>query len=348
MKQFKKLKKVWALMLALVMMLPVVPAETAWAADKYAVKGYGEKSGVLFVSEDGAFLNVDIYKNGKSISQNKKEAKKVKWKSSNSSVVKFYFAEGCSAGVLPNKKGTATITATYRGKSCSFKITVKGATLVVGDSQGSKGYVPAGQTLEMRAWGEGWNDSEKTGTIRYSSSNSAVAKVVSDNYGDKVIKGLKEGTATITAKSKLGTLKCTVTVLPAMKLQVKNVKDVKKNGKVTGFSCEVVNKSAKAVTILDAAGSCYEGYSSAGKIKGGSQTIKAGQSKKITVNLGKDAEYESWDSEILMSVKYAGHEFCGSYFFPSEWTKGGFSELRLLTWKKYGKSWSRRGTGGAG
>lgn len=304
MKQFKKLKKVWALMLALVMMLSVVPAETAWAADKYEVKRACAKEGVTFVNENGVHLEVVVCKNGKDISA--KVRKQVKWKSSDASIVAVE-SWGADAEVRGKKKGTATITATYKGKSCSFKVIVKGATLTVGGTGKSKGYVPAGQTLQMRARGAGWGNSEKTGTIHYSSSNSAVAKVVSDKYGDKVIKGLKEGTATITAKSKLGTLKCTVTVLPRMKLQIKKFEAIYKDKSyedLIGYSCEVVNKGEKPITFFESGG-----YSESErcKIKGGSVTIKPGESKKVTA-LYEEEQYVTPRSAYY-SVKYAGHKF---------------------------------------
>ncbi len=331
MKQFKKLKRVWALMLALVMMLSVLPAEASWAADKYELKRVGAKEGVMFLADfEGLWLNVIVCKNGKDVSNKVKS--QVKWKSSDKSVAKVFDQNYGRAVVWGVNPGTATITASYKDKSCSFKVTVKGPTFTVGGTGKSKGYVPAGHTLEMSVRGRDWDYPQKTGTIHYSSSNSTVAKVVSDVRGDKVIKGLKEGTATITAKSKLGTLKCTVTVLPALKLKVKKAKNLKKKGTNIGFSCEVVNKSEKPITIFESA--VDMGYGSLCsslicKIKGRSVTIKPGESKEVIVLYGEE-DYNALSETVDYSVKYAGHKFVVPYQFHESKSKG-FRALSMGT-----------------
>lgn len=283
MKQFKKMKKVWAFLLALVMVLSVIPADAAWAADKYAIKRGCAKEGVLFTESSANDLFVKIYKNGKDISKNKKEENKVKWNTSDPTVVQLEWEGGCSTSVKGKKEGTATITATYRGKSVSFKITVKGATLTI-DEADSEGYVPAGLNMVLHVRGGGWDEFDESDDIHYSSSNSSVVKVLEDDDllpQVCVIRGVKEGTAVITAESKLGTVKCTVTVLPKMELQVNKVKDIKKNGKIVGTKIKIVNRSAKPVTVLEGAVDVDE----IGKVKGGSATIKAGQKKTVTVLL---------------------------------------------------------------
>lgn len=232
MKQFKKLKKVWALMLALVMMLSVVPAETAWAADKYEVK------------------------------------------------------RACAKN----------------------KVTVKDV-MISYEEDGEDGYLMPGQSVEVYARGAGWDDSGKAGTIRYSSSDKSVVKIVGNGYnGGKVIKGLKEGTATITVKSKLGTAKCTVKVLPAMKLRVKNCRDVKKNGAIIGYSCSITNNGKKTVVFEN--GVKYEEEGGAPyyePIQGKKVSIKPGQTKTVTVFTG-DGRGLSCGAGYRM--KYLGHYVC--------------------------------------
>lgn len=297
MKQFKKMKKVWAFLLALVMVLSVIPADAAWAADTYAVKCVGEKK--IVACKGSCFsLGVVIYKNGKDVTSS---AGKVKWKTSNAQIVKLRYGSGVG-DFEAKKNGKVTITASYKGKSCSYEVRVRNAAICVGESNSINGYVPAGQTISVRTEGLG------TGKITYGSSNSKVAKVVNGKYGTKVIKGLKEGTATITAKSKSGVVKCTVKVLPAMKLQIQNLKDVKQNGEIVGYSCDITNHGSKKVVINMGMSHAYEGgdmYFC--KLKEGSVTINPGQKKTITAY-----SYEGLNGPGFL-MTYEGHEFYAEY-----------------------------------
>lgn len=308
MKQFKKLKRVWALMLALVMMLSVLPAETAWAADKYELKRGCAKNTVTVVGE-GCYLCVSVYKNGKDVTS---KAGRVKWKISDESVVTFGDIWGDGVQLQAKKKGTATVTATYKEQSCSFKVTVKDVMISYvsydNNEKYEDGYLMAGQSVEIYVRGEGWDDSGKTGSIRYSSSDKSVVKIVGNGYEGKKIKGLKEGTATITAKSKLGTAKCTVKVLPAMKLRVKNCRDVKKNGAVIGYSCNITNNGKKTVVFENGVKHEEEGgmpyYE---PIQGKTVSIKPGQTKTVTV-FTRDGRGLFGGAGYRM--KYLGHYVC--------------------------------------
>ena len=131
--------------------------------------------------------------------------KTVTWTSSDSNVA------AVSNGVITAKSaGTATITAkTYNGKTASCKVTVtdSSAVAVKGVSLNKTATtIGKGETISLTATVTPSNASNKT--ITWTSSNTGVATVSAGK-----VKGISNGTATITAKSNNGvTAKCTVTV----------------------------------------------------------------------------------------------------------------------------------------
>lgn len=120
--------------------------------------------------------------------------KTVKWRSSNTSI-----ATVNSAGLVTAKKrGTAVITAASVRKpglykTCRVTVKVPAARIIIS----SKEYIKKGKTRSLYAT---LTPSDTTDKITWSSSNKKVAQV---NTKGKV-KGLKTGTATITAKTSSG------------------------------------------------------------------------------------------------------------------------------------------------
>lgn len=118
----------------------------------------------------------------------------VKWRSSNTSI-----ATVNSAGLVTAKKrGTAVITAASVRKpelykTCKVTVKVPAARIIIS----SKEYIKKGKTRSLYAT---LTPSDTTDKITWSSSNKKVAQV---NTKGKV-KGLKPGTATITAKTSSG------------------------------------------------------------------------------------------------------------------------------------------------
>ena len=133
--------------------------------------------------------------------------KAVKWTTSNKAV-----ATVTSKGVVKAvKKGTATITATAKdgsGKKAVCKITVKQLVTGLKISKTSL-TVTRGKTAALKVTVSPSNANNKT--LKWTTSNKAVATVTSKG----VVKGIKKGTATITAAATDGSKKkvtCKVTV----------------------------------------------------------------------------------------------------------------------------------------
>ena len=133
--------------------------------------------------------------------------KAVKWTTSNKAV-----ATVTSKGVVKAvKKGTATITATAKdgsGKKAVCKITVKQLVTGLKISKTSL-TVTRGKTAALKVTVSPSNANNKT--LKWTTSNKAVATVTSRG----VVKGIKKGTATITATATDGSKKkvtCKVTV----------------------------------------------------------------------------------------------------------------------------------------
>lgn len=124
----------------------------------------------------------------------------VKWTSSNKAV-----ATVSSAGVVRGvKAGKVTITASMKAASKTYKatctVTVKKPTIKLNASSASVG---VGSTKTLKASVAGYSK-----TVTWSSSNKSVATVSSKG----VVKGIKKGTCTITAKANGVTATCKITV----------------------------------------------------------------------------------------------------------------------------------------
>ena len=132
-------------------------------------------------------------------------SEKVIWKTKNKSVAKV----SSSGVVTPVSAGTAVITATTGGYTLSCKVTVKKRQL-----NASKKTLYIGQRFDLDYYGG-------TGTVKWKSSNSKIAKVNKNG----LVTALKKGKVTITATRNNRSVTCTVNViqqkLSSSKLTVK-------------------------------------------------------------------------------------------------------------------------------
>ncbi|MBR1731513.1 MAG: Ig-like domain-containing protein [Ruminococcus sp.] len=156
----------------------------------------------------------------------------VKWKSKNTKI-----ATVTSKGVVKAKKaGKAKITATYNKKTYSCTVTVNDKPVSINKT---KATLTAGKKLTLKL------TNATASKVKWSSSNKKVATVTSKG----VVKAVKKGTATITAKYKNKKYKCKITVKAKVltvgqamdKLKayvIKNGKAEKSGGKVTDYVIE--------------------------------------------------------------------------------------------------------------
>lgn len=339
-------KKVWAVILSLAVVLVILPVDMAKAADTYRLTCVSRQKQVVYTNEE-EFLYASLSINGKELSTGDAGRIKIKWTSSNNKVVKvsetyrsgaypyknmskpYYFAE-----IIGVKKGTAIVTASYKGASCKFKVTVKGATIQpaersIDGSRGGGAYfkticVPAGSSLGLSVHGDSWAD-ENGVKVSFTGADESIAKVESEEGSAYcTVTGIKEGKTTLTAKSSKGKIKTAIVVLPKLNLQIKNIKYVKKNGKISGYSFDAVNKSAKPVSIEEV----YTVYSSPDdyfpydcSFNNKKVTVKSGKTQKVTVTMNdedgikmiKNEKLKGGSMSIEVVVKYEGHLFLLKY-----------------------------------
>ena len=134
--------------------------------------------------------------------------KSISWSSSDEKVA-IVSSKGIVKGL---KKGTTTITATTKdgGKKATCRITVTNPVVKVKSVKLNKktASVKKGKTITLKATITPSNATTKT--VTWKTSNKKIATVTSKG----IVKGVKKGTATITATTKDGkkTAKCKVTV----------------------------------------------------------------------------------------------------------------------------------------
>lgn len=167
--------------------------------------------------------------------------KSVTWSSSNTAV-----ATVSSSGVVKGvKAGTATITVKTAsgGKTATCKVTVSDIVPTSVILNKTTATLRAGNTLSLLATVAPSNATNKN--ITWTSSNTAVAKVSATG----VVTGIKEGSATITAKTVSGgkTATCKLTVQPMLSGMIKDSDGVwryyVKNNVATSFTGMVKNGS---------------------------------------------------------------------------------------------------------
>ncbi len=200
---------------------------------------------------------------------NDKDAK-VTFKSSNEKV-----ATVSSTGVVKGvKAGTATITATYGNAKATCKVTVKASTIKFAKKTAT---VYTGKTVTVKA------TATSSATIKYTSSNTKVATV---NSKTGVVKGVKAGTATITATA--GSLKATYKVTvkaPSVKFAKKTATVYK--GKTATVKATLAGVSSVKYTSSNTKVATVNSKTGAVKgVKAGTVTITATSGKlKATYKL---------------------------------------------------------------
>lgn len=189
--------KVVSLVLAVMLVFSIVFIGTV-----APVQAATAKSGKVAVTVPTTTLYVGDSKNNSTpitvTYNNKKVTSGIKYSTSNKKI-----ATVKKGKIVASKKGTATISVKYKNKTCRFKITVKNATLNLNQKSLS---LQKSKTYTFQAYAN--KTQIKATSVKWTTSNK---KIVSVNKNG-TIKALKNGKAVITAKTRFGTAKCTVTV----------------------------------------------------------------------------------------------------------------------------------------
>lgn len=305
------MRKKWMMLVIVVMFFVLLPVGIAQAAT-YEMKADPQQNKMLYVDEEMA-VKARVYKNGKKLSCREKSIP-VEWESSNEKIVFILGTnsrgyEDASAVVRGLKAGSATITAKYKGKSVSYKVTVKKAGIRPEVSYSKVAYVPEGCELNARV--EGWSYWVNHGMkIKFSIKDPSIAALSDEQDHYATIKGVKQGSTVLTAKSKQGTVKIKVVVLPKLQLRVNNFKSVIKQGKLVGYSFNLKNNGSKTITVLQ--GFIDDGFGRMcyyADVDGGSVVVKKGQTKKVVVLI--DDIRENTDFQFTDDGRLSGEYFIG-------------------------------------
>ncbi len=202
MKLSKKFKSVASIALAAVLVVPVVavPSESG-AAKKIS---FTKKSLSL---EAGASSTVKV--------KGCKKKAKTKWTSSKKSVatVTKNKAKANQATVKGVGAGNATITCKLGKKSAKLKVKVRNKVNSLDITGSSSVKAGAKTTLTLKINGNATASYAANQTVKWTSDNSAIAKVSKKSANTASVTGVKAGSATIkcTAGGKTASIKITVT-----------------------------------------------------------------------------------------------------------------------------------------
>ncbi len=250
--------------------------------------------------------------------------KTITWSSNNTAIATV--SNGSVKGI---KAGTATITAkTSNGKTATCSVTVKNVAATGVSLNVTSNTIYVGSILTLVATISPGNVTEKT--ITWSSSNTSIATV-----SNGTVKGIKAGSATITAKTSNGkTATCTVNVKEIVPTGVTLdvvARTVKVGNKVT-LTPTVVPSNAKNKTVTWSSNNTKIATVSNGVVTGVKAgiaiiTVKTSNGKTVKatiVVLGSDAT-ASFNGSTL---KYWIQEPNGHYAMTHIWVKDAYNQMK--------------------
>ena len=196
----RKISKVLLVLLSVMLIIGISPVQISTTtgqpfavyAQAAAKKIHLKKTKITLTTGDSYTLSL-LDKKDKAIS-----AKKIKWSSSAKKIITV----DSNGKIKALKNGTATITAKYKDKKYTCKVTVKNATL-----SESKKTINVGSAFTLKLK-DGAGKAVSADKIAWSTSDKAIATV--SKKGKVTAK--KAGTAKITATYKGKKYACTVTV----------------------------------------------------------------------------------------------------------------------------------------
>ena len=257
--------------------------------------------------------------------------KTVTWSSSDNSVATVN--NGVVHGI---KAGTATITAkTSNGKVSTCSVTVKNVEASGVSLNVTSNTIYVGSTLTLVATISPGNVTEKT--ITWSSSNTSIATV-----SNGTVKGIKAGSATITAKTSNGkTATCNVTVkdVEPTGVTLNNVSKMVKIGETFQLTATISPSNAKDKSVTWSVNNSSIATVNNGLVKGVSigtaiVTVKTSNGKTakatIVVLTKNPTTYFIGDT-----LKYWMQEPTSNYAMTHVWVKDPSSQMRTAVSSTY-------------
>lgn len=303
------MKKIGSIILVVALCLSLVPNIPVKAAS-YEVKVYqSQVTTVIGHAVSGVFY---FYKDGKRICT----PKGAKYKSSDSSVVKVEKSGGC-VYLRGKKVGKATVTCTYKGVSAKILVRIK--KIAVSANGWKCIYLPVGSSIYVNV------DSyqfKNIGNLTVENSDSKLIKVSkskitpfiwnnSANYTGPNISAKREGTATVTFKSKVGTETIKVNVVPRIKVKISNVEKQAVEGGFN-FSYDITNYSS--VTIRVGGPTLVGVHRGLHEAMANEKEVNLAKGKKATYTFFvplRDSEDFVCDTITNIVLQYKGNSFMG-------------------------------------
>lgn len=273
----KKVKQIFAMALAVMMLVSIVPMDTQAAGkfkmNKSSTTIYVGKSTTLSVVRTNTIRTSD-----NSTIKVTGTKKKVKWHSSNKNIAKV----SSKGKVTGRKAGKVVITAKVSGKKYTCKVKVKNPYL-----SDTKKTITAGKSFTLKMKG--------SSVVKWSSSDKSVATVSSKGK----VKAKAKGTAIIRCKCKNGkTYKCKVTVKKKSSSNNSNTGNTNGEDEYGSFYTGKdghLHKYKKVKTIREASASGFGEIEYTCSVKGCKKTV--------VMNYGNPVKYEYTDPDTKKVTK---------------------------------------------
>ena len=273
----KKVKQIFAMALAVMMLVSIVPMDTQAAGkfkmNKSSTTIYVGKSTTLSVVRTNTIRTSD-----NSTIKVTGTKKKVKWHSSNKNIAKV----SSKGKVTGRKAGKVVITAKVSGKKYTCKVKVKNPYL-----SDTKKTITAGKSFTLKMKG--------SSVVKWSSSDKSVATVSSKGK----VKAKAKGTAIIRCKCKNGkTYKCKVTVKKKSSSNNSNTGNTNGEDEYGSFYTGKdghLHKYKKVKTIREASASGFGEIEYTCSVKGCKKTV--------VMNYGNPVKYEYTDVDTKKVTK---------------------------------------------
>ncbi len=311
--------------LMLISCLLITQVQPIHAANQYEVKAY-QKQEVTVVGHAPYDLFY-FYKDGKRI----KAPKGAKYTSADKSIVAVERINGGTASFRGKKIGKTTITCTYKGSKASITIVVKQVALHVAGNRTFYLTVGSSAYIDPEV-----SDSKNIGKLELVNGDNTIAsisqKTIEPNiysnssmayYSSVDVKAKKVGTTEVKVRSKAGTDKIKIVVIPRLKVQVTNISKTE-TAKTYHFSYKITNRCSEQITVGGPANVLFDGEVYSAQMNEKAKVLAKSESATFTFDIPKTFEY----LEDEPSLYYIRYKECTFFTYPEE--KGVCKEFTFV------------------